>query len=90
MTGYDIYFIHKAGTIDALNNPADGLAALNSGKPGYLWFDYYRPTQGNLAEAADAFQIHPLSIEDCLDEEQIPKVDEYENYVQILFNKFSY
>ncbi len=90
MTGYDVYFIHKAGTIDALNNLEDGLATLNAGAPGYLWLDYYRPTQDNLNEVADIFQIHFLSIEDCLDDEQIPKVNEYENYIQILFNKFSY
>lgn len=90
MAGFDTYFIHEAGTLDALNNLDEGVHLLNAGTPGYLWLDYYRPTQENLAVTAELFQIHLLSVEDCLDDEQIPKINEFDNYVQVLFNKFSY
>jgi magnesium transporter len=90
MIGFDTYFVRSAGTLDALNSLEEGMNLLNAGTPGYLWLDYFRPTQENLSVLADLFQIHFLSIEDCLDDEQIPKINEYENYVQVLFNKFSY
>lgn len=88
MTGFDTYFISPSGVMDALNNLEEGVRLLDGNTPGYLWLDYYRPTQENLELLAEHFKIHYLSLEDCLDEEQIPKINEFENYVQVLFNKF--
>jgi magnesium transporter len=39
---------------------------------------------------AEPLGLHPLSIEDCLDEEQIPKIDLFETNSFILVNKFTY
>ena len=88
MTGFDTYFIRSDGVMDALNNLEEGLGLLDAKTPGYLWLDYYRPTPENLELLTEHFQIHYLSLEDCLDDEQIPKINEFDNYVQVLFNKF--
>ena len=34
--------------------------------------------------------IHPLSVEDCFDEEQVPKIEYFMNNTFIIFNSFSY
>ena len=48
------------------------------------------PTEENLALLSEPFGIHELSLEDCLDDNQIPKINEFETYVHILFNTFLY
>jgi len=34
--------------------------------------------------------LHPLSIEDCFDDDQVPKIEDYHKNTFILFNAFSY
>ena len=34
--------------------------------------------------------LHPLAIEDCLDDDQIPKIEDYPNHAFILFNRIEY
>ncbi len=57
---------------------------------GYLWLSYCDPTFEELSLLAEPLGIHPLTIEDCLDDRQIPKVDDYPEYTFLLFNSFRY
>src|SRR5690606_16619529 len=34
--------------------------------------------------------IHPLSVEDCFDEKQVPKIEQFQTHAFILFNAFCY
>jgi magnesium transporter len=90
MAGFDTYFIYQTGVIDCLGTLEEGLLKLDSEPGGYLWLDYYAPSKDNLALLIEPLGIHYLSLEDCLDENQIPKINEYETYVHILFNTFLY
>jgi magnesium transporter len=90
MAGFDTYFIYKTGIMDSLSTLEEGLAKLDSKPEGYLWLDYYAPLEDNLALLIEPLGIHNLSLEDCLDDNQIPKINEYETYVHILFNTFLY
>ena len=90
MTGFDTYFIGTSGTMDTLETLEEGLKKLDAKTPGYLWLDYYEPTEENLSLLKEPFKLHELSMEDCLDDDQIPKINEYETYVQVLFNTFLY
>jgi len=90
LTGFDTYFIGTSGTLDTLDTFEVGLKKLDDKAQGYLWLDYYEPTQENLNLLAEPFKIHALSLEDCLDDDQIPKINEYETYLQVLFNTFLY
>lgn len=87
MTGFDTYFINKTGTMDEITFEK-GIERLNINDDGYLWLDYYAPTEENLSILIEPFKIHFLSLEDCLDDDQIPKINEYEDYAQVLFNTF--
>jgi hypothetical protein len=49
----------------------EALAEAKNG--GFMWLDYCQPTKEELSKLIDPLGFHPLSIEDCLDENQIPK-----------------
>jgi magnesium transporter len=65
--------------------------ALAAGKrDGYVWLDYLDPAHDDLAALVEPLAIHPLSIEDCLDEEQVPKIDDLAHNTFMLLNRYSY
>ncbi|HZB45710.1 MAG TPA: CorA family divalent cation transporter, partial [Pyrinomonadaceae bacterium] len=45
-----------------------------------VWADVSDPTGQDFAELAEEFNFHPLSIEDCRNAHQRPKVEEYPGY----------
>jgi len=55
---------------------------------GFTWFAYVSPERGDLDPLVDTLGIHPLSIEDCFDEDHLPKIDIFTGYTAILFNDF--
>ncbi len=64
--------------------------ATDDTKAGYVWIDIDQPDAATLETLARPLDIHGLSIEDCLDDEQIPKIEEFPNYVFILMNSYGY
>lgn len=57
---------------------------------GFVWFDFYQPTKEVLSSLIDKIGIHPLSVEDCFDDNQVPKIEYFNNNTFIIFNAFSY
>jgi len=57
---------------------------------GFFWLSYLDPTTEDLMPLVDRLGLHPLSVEDALDENQIPKLDDFEKHAFVLFNAFSY
>ncbi len=82
------YHITREGKLVLVATLAEALAATKIG--GFVWLDYSQPTKEELSFLIDPFGLHPLSIEDCVDENQIPKIDDYPRYTFIVFNAFNY
>jgi magnesium transporter len=82
------YHITLEGKLVLVASLAEALAATSEG--GFVWLDYSLPTKEDLSSLIEPFGLHPLSIEDCVDENQIPKIDEYPRNAFIAFNGFSY
>ncbi len=82
------YHISLNGDFERMATLQDALAALKNG--GYIWVEYYDPTREELNLLVEPFGLHPLAIEDCTDENQIPKVEDFPNHSFILFNGFDY
>jgi len=80
------FFIEKNGDLSTLSSLKDGLRAVESG--GYLWLDYCDPNLETLQPLITELNIHPLSIEDVLNEDQLPKLDLFPNYSFMVFNVF--
>jgi len=57
---------------------------------GFVWFNFYQPTKEVLSALIDTIGIHPLSVEDCFDNNQVPKIEYFINNTFIIFNAFSY
>ena len=49
-----------------------------------IWVDVADPTSADFEELAKEFGFHPLSIEDCRNEHQRPKVEEFQGYYFIV------
>jgi magnesium transporter len=66
-------------------------AALNAlGAGGFLWLDYVDPSREQLDALVRPLGIHPLSIEDCFDDQQVPKIDLFPNNAFVLVNGYGY
>jgi magnesium transporter len=61
-----------------------------TGEGGFVWFNFYQPSKEILSSLVNKIGIHPLSVEDCFDEEQVPKIEYFANNTFIIFNSFSY
>src|SRR5262249_2609475 len=56
---------------------------------GLLWVDFQGEDEGAIREIQhwlqDVFHFHPLSGEDALEESHIPKIDDWESYLYLVF-----
>ena len=76
-----------AGGLTGFGSAAEALAAAPEG--GFLWLHYSQPQKEELLKLMEPLGLHPLSIEDCFDDNQIPKMEDYHRNTFILFNAFS-
>jgi magnesium transporter len=83
-----IYYIPREGKLIHMATLAEARAAVKQG--GYLWVDYSQPGKDDLMALAEPLGLHPLAVEDCLDDNQIPKVEDYPEHTFVLFNAFQY
>lgn len=88
MSESKFYHFSATGLFYGVASLNDALDALREG--GFIWLDYYQPEKADLTVLTDTLGIHPLSIEDCLDNKQVPKIEHYTNNTFIIFNAFSF
>lgn len=50
------------------------------------WIDIERPTEEETKYLAERYPFHPLDLDDCLSKTQNPKIDEYEQYLFMVFH----
>lgn len=55
-------------------------------KEGLLWVDIESTQAEELEILDDVFNFHPLAIEDCLDDIRNPKIDNYSQYLFMVFH----
>jgi len=88
MNQSSFYHISPSGELTTLSSLNDALKAMSGS--GYVWLDYVHANREDLAVLIEPFSLHPLSIEDCTDENQVPKIEEFPNYSFIIFNALYY
>jgi magnesium transporter len=88
MNTSEFYRISSSGEIEKLDSFSEAVKALSD--KGYVWFNYVKASREDLAELVEPLKIHPLSLEDCTDENQVPKMDEFPGYTFIVFNALRY
>ena len=50
------------------------------------WVNIEKPTRQEMDYLAQNYPFHPLDLDDCLSKVQLPKIDEYENYLFIILH----
>lgn len=82
------YHFTQSGLFYSLPTVNDGLKAVKEG--GFLWLNFFNPAKEELLSLTETMGIHPLSVEDCLDNSQVPKIEHFHDNTFILFNSYSY
>ena len=82
------YHISRAGKLARVATLAEALAVAKV--EGFLWLDYCQPTEEELSVLIGPLGLHPLSVEDCTDENQVPKIEDFPGNTFIIFNSFRY
>ena len=67
--------ISEAGVISHVATADAALAAAKDG--GFVWLHYSQATKEELSNLIEPLGLHPLSIEDCFDENEIPKIEDF-------------
>ena len=88
MSESKFYHFTSTGLFYGVKTLEEAIAALNEG--GYIWLNYYNPPMEELHSLVDTMGVHPLSVEDCLDNSQVPKIEHFPNNTFIIFNAYSY
>lgn len=82
------YHFTSNGSFYGLANLEEAIVA--SKEDGFVWFNFFKPSKQDLNALIDTIGIHPLSVEDCFDENQVPKIEYFQNNTFIIFNGFTY
>ena len=82
------YHFSKENKFTPVANSEEVLAAVK--QEGFVWLHYFETTKEELSKLIEPFGLHPLAIEDCFDENEIPKIEDYSKNTFILFNTFDY
>lgn len=86
----DSKFYHFAPSGHFYGVPSVEEAIKASREGGFIWLNFYNPSIQELHSLVDTMGIHPLSVEDCLDSSQVPKIEHFPGNTFIIFNSFGY
>jgi len=63
--------------VDCFPHEFDKLRAEATDEGDFVWVGLYKPSEGELADVAQSFDLHPLAVEDALKAHQRPKLERY-------------
>ncbi len=82
------YHITKSGKLEHFDSVAEVMSRAK--EDGFFWLYFLEPTAEDLHPLIGPLDLHPLSVEDALDVNQLPKIDDFPDNTFIVFNAFSY
>ncbi len=88
MSESKFYHFSPAGHFYGLKSVEEAISANREG--GFIWLNFFNPSIQELHSLVDTINVHPLSVEDCLDSSQVPKIEHFPDNTFIIFNAFSY
>src|SRR3989338_6516841 len=79
--------IYYKGNGEIINDLApEEIKAVVQSEKDVLWLDILNPEKSELDMIEKAFELHPLTIEDCINTITRPKVDRFEKYLFIVMH----
>ncbi len=82
------YHLSAKGLFYGVSSAEDAITSLKDG--GFIWLNYYCPGKAELSALVESLGIHPLSVEDCLDTSQVPKIEHFPGNTFFIFNSYTY
>jgi magnesium transporter len=73
--------LYRNGKLELENFPVSEISERLQEPDACVWLDYCEPTQDDLATISQELQLHPLAVEDAVNEHQRPKLDRYESHL---------
>jgi magnesium transporter len=73
--------LYRNGALALENFPVKDISDHVEEPGAYVWLDYCEPTAQELATIADELQLHPLAVDDAVNEHQRPKLDRYDSHL---------
>jgi magnesium transporter len=68
----------------------EALGDVRRTRSGFLWIGLHEPTERQLAGIAEAFELHPLAVEDVVHAHQRPKLDRYDESLFVVVKTVHY
>ena len=88
MSESKFYHFSQDGLFYGVSSVKDAIAASKEG--GFIWLNFFDPSIEELHSLVDTMGVHPLSVEDCLDSSQVPKIEQFPDNTFIIFNAYTY
>jgi magnesium transporter len=73
--------LYRGGKLVLENFPVERISDYLEEEGASVWLDYCAPTKAELATIVEEFQLHPLAVEDAVNEHQRPKLDRYDTHL---------
>ncbi|NCZ53953.1 MAG: hypothetical protein EBY81_08680, partial [Verrucomicrobia bacterium] len=80
-------FVFSEGRLVSHNLELEALRLARADKGLILWIDLTAPTPEETKGVLESlFEFHPLAIEDCLTLSELPKIEDYEDYLYMIMH----
>ena len=73
--------LYRGGVLEAEGFPVDNISEYLKDPTAVIWLDLRDPDRDDLAVLATEFGLHPLAIEDAVQEHERPKLDRYRSHL---------
>jgi magnesium transporter len=70
--------------------PVPKISAFLKNSKNLIWANIENPSEDDFRVLSNVFKFHPLEIEDCRKKLELPKIDEFEDHIFIVFHRISY
>ena len=72
--------LYRQGMLEAKDFPAAQISDFLEQPDTVVWLDLCEPDQADLAVVSQEFGLHPLAVEDAIQEHERPKLDRYQDH----------
>ena len=86
----DVAVYEHGKRLDRVLTPAEALACAQAGAGRFTWIGMSQPSEAELDEVAELFELHPLAIEDALHAHQRPKLERYDSSLFVVLKTLRY
>ncbi len=73
--------LYRNGVLESEGFPIGEVSDYLEDESATIWFDLCRPTAKDLEAISEELGLHPLAVEDALNEHQRPKLDRYQSHL---------